>query len=135
MISGLAHINLLVPEGTLSQAREFYCDTLGLTAVPVPVAQVETTAWYNIADGPQQVHIGFGVNEPDSPRHPCFRLGSLDDLQNLQKKIWEHHLRGGSAAPVQVDKPGGPISGEMTAEYPSRFFARDFAGNRLEFSL
>jgi hypothetical protein len=25
--------------------------------------------------------------------------------------------------------------GEKSAEYPKRFFARDYAGNRLEFSL
>jgi catechol 2,3-dioxygenase-like lactoylglutathione lyase family enzyme len=45
MITGLAHINLLVPEGTLPEANEFYCETLGLKAAPVPQAQVETTAW------------------------------------------------------------------------------------------
>ena len=48
MITGLAHINLLVPEGSLPEANEFYVQTLGLTARPVPQAQVETTAWYDI---------------------------------------------------------------------------------------
>lgn len=27
------------------------------------------------------------------------------------------------------------VAGEKGVEYPQRFFARDFAGNRLEFSL
>ncbi|KAB8237677.1 hypothetical protein ETB97_008010 [Aspergillus alliaceus] len=136
MITSLAHINLLVPEGSLPEANEFYVGTLGLAAVPVPQAQIETTAWFNIAGGPQQVHIATGINESlTSSRHPCFRIGSLEDLQRLQQRIWDHHVRGGRAAPREADKPGEPISGEMTAEYPTRFFARDFAGNRLEFSL
>ncbi|KAE8383201.1 hypothetical protein BDV26DRAFT_251887 [Aspergillus bertholletiae] len=136
MIAGLAHINLLIPAGSLPEANEFYVQTLGLTAVPVPQAQIETTAWFDIAGGPQQVHIAFGVNESlTSSRHPCFKIASLDDLQKLQHRIWDHHVRGGRAAPMEADKPGEAISGEMTEEYPTRFFARDFAGNRLEFSL
>jgi hypothetical protein len=33
------------------------------------------------------------------------------------------------------DMPGGKNSGAEGVEYPTRFFARDFAGNRLEFSV
>jgi hypothetical protein len=67
---------------------------------------------FNITpDGKQQIHIAFGQNEPDSPRHPCLRVGSLDDLQKLQQRIYDHHLRGGSAAPLQADPPG-ECSGE-----------------------
>ncbi|KAH8424220.1 hypothetical protein N8T08_010518 [Aspergillus melleus] len=135
MIAGLAHINLLVPPGTLEEANLFYTGTLGLTAVPVPPLQKETTAWFNISDGGQQVHIGFGENEPDSPRHPCFRVGSVEELHVLKQRIYDHHVRGGKAAPMSADKPGEAISGEMGVEYPTRFFARDYAGNRLEFSL
>ena len=45
MITGLAHINMLVPPGTLDQANTFYGETLGLTAAPVPKAQVGTILW------------------------------------------------------------------------------------------
>lgn len=48
MITGLAHINLLVPPDTLDQAYTFYGETLGLTAAQVPKAQVGTIAWYCI---------------------------------------------------------------------------------------
>jgi hypothetical protein len=34
-----------------------------------------------------------------------------------------------------ADKPGAKNSGAEGVEYPTRFFARDFAGNRLEFSV
>lgn len=45
LITGIAHVNLLVPEGTLDQARAFYGKTLGFDIVPVPVLQKETLAW------------------------------------------------------------------------------------------
>lgn len=70
--------------------------------------------------------------------------------------MYAHHEKGGDSAPLQADKPGDVNSGEQTTnllvivlllirspqtlgaqgkEYPTRFFARDYAGNRLEFSL
>ncbi|BDD61525.1 hypothetical protein MPDQ_001548 [Monascus purpureus] len=135
MISGLAHVNLLVSEGTLDQASEFYEGTLNLTSAPVPHLQKGTLLWFNIGDSGQQVHIAFGTNEPNSRRHPCFRVDSQEKLQQLQQRIWDHYVRGGAAAPLQADKPGELNSGAEGVEYPTRFFARDYAGNRLEFSL
>jgi len=44
-ITGIAHVNLLVPKGTLDQARAFYGTTLGFDVVPVPALQKETLAW------------------------------------------------------------------------------------------
>ncbi|KAL2426771.1 hypothetical protein ABEF95_002124 [Exophiala dermatitidis] len=172
MITGLAHINLTVPEGTLSLANEFYGETLGLTPRPVPSLQRGTLAWFDIipedekqkqnttngdnaqnhgaspsgsgsgsASGPyQQVHIAFGPSkeflpENKSSRHPCFRLASPEALLQLRQRIWDHFVRGGEAAPREADEPGTESSGAKGVEYPQRFFARDYAGNRLEFSL
>lgn len=45
MISGLAHVNLLVPAGTLDKAEAFYGGTLGLTPRAVPKLQAGTLAW------------------------------------------------------------------------------------------
>ena len=40
MITGIAHINLTVADGTLEQcAAEFWSGTLGFTEVPVPELQ------------------------------------------------------------------------------------------------
>ncbi|KKK19028.1 hypothetical protein P175DRAFT_0459710 [Aspergillus ochraceoroseus IBT 24754] len=136
MITGLAHINLLVPPGTLDQADDFYSQTLGLTSAPVPQSQKGTLLWFDIADSGQQVHVALGTNESQSSRrHPCFKVESLDKLIQLQQRIWEHYEKGGAAAPLEADKPGVQNSGSQGVEYPTRFFARDFAGNRLEFSL
>lgn len=148
LITGIAHINLTVPPGTLEQAKTFYGSTLGLTPRAVPAAQTETLAWFDIGPASaagaagrqhQQVHISTAKHAEDttsasSSRHPCFAVGSLEALQALQERIVAHHQRGGADAPMMAD-PVGTSSGSKGVEYPTRFFARDFAGNRLEFSL
>ncbi|KAL4778177.1 hypothetical protein BJX76DRAFT_156857 [Aspergillus varians] len=135
MIVGLAHVNVLVPSESLADAEAFYGTTLGLTPAPVPHLQKGKILWFNIGTSGQQVHVAPGINESQSSsRHPCFKLESQEKLLELQQRIWEHHERGGVAAPLAADKPG-ENSGTKGVEYPSRFFARDFAGNRLEFSL
>lgn len=94
------------------------------------------------------------TTEPKSSRHPCFKLESPEALLQLRQRIWDHHQKGGAAAPKEADKPGEADSGMLSSltsitfecayrdelgskgvEYPQRFFARDYAGNRLEFSL
>jgi catechol 2,3-dioxygenase-like lactoylglutathione lyase family enzyme len=138
MITGLHHINLVVPPGTLHLAHDFYSNTLGLTPRPVPHLQRETLAWFDIGDSGQQVHVAMGKPEDfqhNSSRHPCFKVGQAEHLLALRQKVWEHFERGGEAAPIAADKPGEKDSGAEGVEYPTRFFARDYAGNRLEFSV
>jgi len=141
MITGLHHVNLVVPRGTLSEASAFYEGTLGLTPRAVPAAQVGTLLWYDIANSGQQVHIAFGAPsdfEPEvsrSRRHPCFRVADGEQLIALRKRIHEHLVKGGTGAPMEADEPGQENSGAKGEEYPQRFFARDYAGNRLEFTL
>ncbi|GAB1737289.1 hypothetical protein NU219Hw_g1215t3 [Hortaea werneckii] len=135
MISGLAHVNILVPPGTLEQADQFYGETLGLKPREVPKLQKNSLRWFDIGDSGQQVHVALGTNETKSSRHPCFKIESPDALLQLRQRIWEHFTNGGAAAPQEADRPGDKDSGAQGVEYPSRFFARDYAGNRLEFSL
>jgi catechol 2,3-dioxygenase-like lactoylglutathione lyase family enzyme len=138
MITGIHHINLVIPPNTLHLANEFYGTTLGLKPRAVPHLQRDTLAWFDIGTSGQQVHIAFGKPEDfhnKSSRHPCFKLGSGEDLAALRQRVWDHFQLGGEAAPKEADKPGEKNSGAEGVEYPTRFFARDFAGNRLEFSV
>lgn len=65
-------------------------------------------------DGSQQIHVAFGSNSDlHSDRHACLRVGSPDHLLTLQQRIWEHHQRGGDAAPLHADKPGEQNSGRL----------------------
>ncbi|KAJ5577922.1 uncharacterized protein N7459_006886 [Penicillium hispanicum] len=135
MITGIAHVNLTVTPGTLAQAEEFYGHTLGLTPTAVPELQKGTIAWFNIGSSGQQIHVTPGPTDPTHSRHPCFKLGSRDELDAIKTAIYDHHVRGGPAAPMAADRPGEKDSGTQGKEYPRRFFARDYAGNLLEFTL
>ncbi|KAK3400470.1 hypothetical protein B0T20DRAFT_404456 [Sordaria brevicollis] len=143
MITGLHHVRQHPrPPSTLPLAHHFYSTTLSLTPIPVPSAQVGTLAWFNISDSGQQLHIAIGRPEIDfteearnASRHPCFKVENAEKLRELQERVWEHYKRGGEGAPMGCDEPGTVGSGAQGVEYPKRFFARDFAGNRLEFSL
>jgi catechol 2,3-dioxygenase-like lactoylglutathione lyase family enzyme len=134
-ISGIAHINLIVPKGTLELANEFYGNTLGLTPRQVPSKQQGELAWFDIGSSGQQVHVAFGPEEVESRRHPCFQVPSAEALLNLQTRIYEHYSKGDKSAPRQADQPGQENSGSKGVEYPTRFFARDYAGkhrNRIK---
>lgn len=140
LITGLHHVNITIPHGTLPLAKSFYASTLGLTSRPVPAAQVHELAWFDIGSSGQQVHISLPKHDndavpDDASRHPCFRVGSPEALLELQQRIHAHWQRGGDDAPKAADVPGGENSGAKGVEYPKRFFARDFAGNRLEFTV
>lgn len=112
MITGIAHINLLVPAGTLPHATTFYSETLGLKPRAVPSHRIHDLAWFDIGSSGQQVHIAPGDNESTkSARHPCFKLGSPDELLELRARIYAHFEQGGEAAPLEADKPGGASSG------------------------
>lgn len=141
LITGLHHINLTIPHGTLHLATSFYATTLGLAPRAVPAAQAHELAWFDV--GPpsagQQVHISLPKHaaddvRADASRHPCFRVGSPAALLELQRRVHAHLLRGGADAPRHADPPG-ESSGEKGPDYPQRFFARDYAGNRLEFTV
>ncbi|KAE8444963.1 hypothetical protein EG329_014090 [Mollisiaceae sp. DMI_Dod_QoI] len=138
MITGIAHVNITVPPGTLEHAAAFYAGTLGLTRAPVPALQRDTLAWFDITPGGQQIHVSSNPSPPNDPkasRHPCFKLESPEKLMELRERIWVHFEKKDEASPMQADKPGEQSSGSQGVEYPTRFFARDYAGNRLEFSL
>ncbi|KAI8244476.1 hypothetical protein K4K55_005033 [Colletotrichum sp. SAR 10_96] len=138
MYDGLAHVTVTVPEGDLDRAVRFYTETIGLQPRPVPQLQKHELAWFDIGTSGQQLHIAFGANSDlDAVRHLCFKVETQKALLDLQVKLWEHHKRGDDTAPLSVDTPGVISTGPAAqgVEYPERFFARDFAGNRLEFSL
>lgn len=143
-ISGLHHVNLLVPPHTLHLAQTFYADVLGLKPAIVPSCAKAHLAWFNIGNSGQQIHITSQhylsqaqmKAQAESPRHPCFKIPTEEKLDMLQRVIWRLYEVGGEGAPVYCDEVGEDNAGQGAAgEFPKRFFARDYAGNRLEFSL
>lgn len=57
------------------------------------------------------MHIAFGPNDY-SRRHPCFKLGSPEGLNELRERIWSHFEAGGEGKPLEADKPGAENSGK-----------------------
>lgn len=53
LISGIAHVNLIVPVGSLSAAHAFYGSTLGLHSIPVPKSMEGKLAWLVALRGSQ----------------------------------------------------------------------------------
>lgn len=142
MITSLAHVNLTVPPGTLPAAKAFYGDTLGLTPREVPTGSSHRLAWFDIESSGQQIHVAHYDPNTESPaaesaRHPCFKVENSEKLGELRSKVYEHFKRGGEGAPMAADAPGQENSGAQGMDIPqwTRFFARDYAGNRLEFSV
>jgi hypothetical protein len=89
-----------------------------------PLHRRQSDAFHNrfdITPNGQQVHVAFGPNlEPKSRRHPCFKVESEAALRKLQTQIWEHHVKGDKAAPLEADQPGEVNSG-MLASFCERF--------------
>ncbi|WP_299669978.1 VOC family protein [uncultured Ruegeria sp.] len=79
MIEELHHIQIAMPKGRESDARNFYCGVLGFSEVKKPnVLRDRGGVWFQC----QNVRIHLGVEEPFVPAlkvHPGFRVGSLEN--------------------------------------------------------
>ncbi|CAI7601998.1 unnamed protein product [Penicillium viridicatum] len=73
--------------------------------------------------------------DPQSSRHSFFKLSSREELEEIKTSIHNHHVWGGSAAPMAPDKPGEINSRTQGKEYPTRSFALDFGGKLLKFTM
>lgn len=68
---------------------------------------------FDIGSSGQQIHVTCGPTDPKSTRHPCFKLPGRNELEAIRKSIFDHHIRGGPAAPMAADKPGEEGSGRQ----------------------
>ena len=78
---------------------------------------------FNIGSSGQQVHITFGATDPKSSRHPCFKLSSREELEEIKASIYNHLVRGGPAAPMAADKPGEMDSGMCLYDHRLKLYA------------
>jgi len=121
LIIGLDHVNLLIDAGddTLSQARVFYQELLGLEPLerPANTDSGNPGAWYQC--GVQQLHLATekdaSVVNKKSRRHPAFRVANLEALRE------------------RLETAGIEIIAGNRFPGQERFFVRDPWGNRLEF--
>ncbi len=115
MITSLDHIQIAMPIGKESQARQYYGELLGLKEMEKPAAlRSRGGCWFELAN----LGLHLGVEKDFSPAkkaHPAFRISDLNKLAELFLKkgfkvTWDENLKG-----------------------ERRFYSEDIFGNRLEY--
>jgi catechol 2,3-dioxygenase-like lactoylglutathione lyase family enzyme len=115
MIKRVHHVQITIPKGEETRAREFYCGVLGLVEVPKPESLAGRGGfWMQL--GEMQVHVGTEdmKERAESKAHVAYLVDDLDD--------WRTRLTERGVAILD----GIPIPGY------DRFEFRDPFGNRVE---
>ncbi len=115
MFERLHHLQLVMPPGEETAAREFYADVLGMAEVAKPPALAgRGGAWFRA--GGVELHLGVEDDfRPARKGHPGILVSDLDDVVRRLRAA-------GQDATFDDDFPGF-----------RRIFAHDPFGNRLEF--
>jgi catechol 2,3-dioxygenase-like lactoylglutathione lyase family enzyme len=116
MILGIDHVQITIPLGAETAARDFYCGLLGLPEIEKPERlQPRGGFWLQVGD--RQVHVGVeeGVNRHSTKAHIAYVVSNLER--------WRETLTAHGIAILD----GVPIPGY------DRFEFRDPFGNRVEF--
>ncbi len=114
-IISIDHVQVCIPPGKETEARNFYSGILELEEIEKPDSlKPNGGIWYQIGDS-QELHIG--IEEPGSTTkaHPAFEILHLDEARNY------------------FERSGIEIHDETRIPHVSRFSIRDPFGNRLEF--
>jgi catechol 2,3-dioxygenase-like lactoylglutathione lyase family enzyme len=80
-IKRLDHVQLCVPPGAESRAREFYGTLLGLREIEKPAPlRASGGLWFEVAD--IQLHIGVERDQSKSKRHPAFEVEEIKTVRS-----------------------------------------------------
>ena len=110
------HAQITVPKNAETEARNFYCDFLGLKEIPKP-ASLRDRGGFWLEIGSFQIHVGTeeGFDRSKTKAHVAYEV---EDLPG-----WREKLETGGVPVIE----GIPIPGY------DRFEFRDPFGNRVEF--
>ena len=110
------HAQITIPIGTENEAREFYCNFLGLQEVPKPeILQTRGGFWLEI--GSLQIHVGT-EDDFDRTKTKAHIAYLVEDLDAWREKMKSRGIKILEGIPIP--------------NY-SRFEFRDPFGNRVEF--
>jgi len=115
-IIGLHHVQISIPRAAEAQARQFYCQVLGLPEIAKPVSlQDRGGFWLQVGD--RQVHVGVedGVDRQATRAHLAYQVTNITEWR---ERLQAHNLKILDSIPI----PGY-----------HRFETRDPFGNRIEF--
>ncbi|GAB5493204.1 MAG: VOC family protein [Phototrophicaceae bacterium] len=115
-ILGIHHANISIPAGEEDNARQFYCDLLGLEEISKPDAlQANGGFWLRLANIDLHIGIQEGIDRNTLKMHLAYQV---DDL-----KAWREKL----------DHAGITLKENTAISDFDRFEIRDPFGNRIEF--
>ena len=116
MIKAVHHVQVSIPIGAESAAREFYCGILGFSEIPKPESLAGRGGFW-LAMGEMQIHFGAedGIDRAASKAHVAYLVS---DLASWRQKL--------ALAGCEI------INGIPIPNY-QRFEFRDPFGNRVEF--
>lgn len=87
-LKSLHHVQICIPTGKESEAREFYSGILGLTEIPKPAELIPNGGlWYRVGD--IEFHIGTENEINNSKRHPGFEV---EDIAAAKKHLTDHNI-------------------------------------------
>ncbi len=114
-ILAIHHVQLAMPAGGESRARDFYAGVLGLPEIPKPAAlAVRGGVWFG--NGAIELHLGVEASfRPARKAHPALLVRDLD------------LLAAACSAAGFTPRHDGELPGY------ARFYVDDPFGNRLEF--
>lgn len=116
MILKVRHAQITIPTGTEPEAREFYCDVLGLKEIPKPESlQKRGGFWLEIGDF--QIHVGTEADF-DRTKTKAHIAYEVEDLDGWRKKLTAQNIKILDGVPIP---------------HFQRFEFRDPFGNRVEF--
>ena len=85
----LNHIQICIPKNKEEEARNFYCNFLGLEEIEKPeYLRKNGGFWLRIAD--IELHIGAENLENKSKRHPAFEV---EKLERIKQELNKHGVR------------------------------------------
>jgi catechol 2,3-dioxygenase-like lactoylglutathione lyase family enzyme len=113
-VVALDHIQLAMPAGEETRARDFYSGVLGLSEkLKPPNFAVHGGAWFQ--RGSLKVHLGVEKNfTPARKAHPAFTVDDLDGISAL------------------LHDRGYPVIFDEAIPATKRLFTEDPFGNRIE---
>lgn len=116
LVTRLNHVDIIIPKGSETQAREFYCEFLGLGEISKP-ANLQKNGGLWLTLGEIQIHLSVqdGYDPGKTKAHLAYEVEDLSLVKELLKK------RG-----VKFNE-NSPVPGFVRGDI------RDPFGNRIEF--
>jgi len=116
MIIKVQHAQITIPKGAEDDAREFYCEFLGLKEIPKPESLRGRGGFWMELDG-FQIHVGT-EEDFDRKKTKAHLAYEVEDLKVCREKL---------------ENRGGKILEGVEIPNCKRFEFRDPFGNRVEF--